>query len=500
MRPLPRLVRVLATAVASVLVVSACTGDPTDTSDARVPPTEALERFYTQTVDWAPCGGGDCGTVTVPVNYDDPGGATVDVALFRHQKDGDDGPVKPVLFVNPGGPGGSGVQYATTAAMTFSRDLRDAYDIVGWDPRGVGRSAPIRCVDQATEETLSEGDPLVDDPGDVTELDTQARTIGEGCAANAGPLLGHVGTRDVARDLDVMRAALNQDELHYVGKSYGTVIGQVYAALFPTRAGRIVLDGPVRAGESSEGLNRAQARGFTNATLTWAGTCLDTGRCPLPGDTPEQVVDALFEYVRSLPETTDMDREPSQASVLGAVLVGMYEQAAWPALNQALQSAINGDGTQAAVLAKAATAGTDVQGGLAVNCLDRDRLDPAARETAATDLAAEFPVWGLVTGWQGAACDHWPVPADPLTDGPYDPAAGPFLVVGVTGDPATPVEYARELVNVLPDVTLVVAEGEGHTGYRRGWSCVDDLVDGWLIDGPDGVPPSTVCPVPGGRG
>ena len=208
------------------------------------PGSEALSRFYSQRLDWTDCEGAQCATLEVPVDYDNPQGDTLELALVKVPARKESKRLGS-LVVNPGGPGGSGVDYARAADFIVGKGVRDAYDVVGFDPRGVGRSAPIDCVTDAELDAFLGSDPTPDDAAEEQAFADTARGFAQSCGATAGPLLAHVSTQDAARDMDVLRATLGEQKLTYLGKSYGTFLGTVYAGLFPESVGRMVLDGVV---------------------------------------------------------------------------------------------------------------------------------------------------------------------------------------------------------------------------------------------------------------
>ncbi len=302
-----RLVVALVGATVTALVLSGCSvidgmrdsgSVPSVAVTPQSPPpgSEALSRFYTQRLDWVDCEGAQCATLEVPVDYENPQGDTIELALSKV-------PARKAskrigsLVVNPGGPGGSGVDYAKAADFIVGKPVRDAYDVVGFDPRGVGRSAPIDCLTDTELDTFLGSDPTPDDAAEEESFAQTARGFAEACGTNAGPLLAHVSTEDAARDMDVLRAALGEEKLTYLGKSYGTFLGTTYADLFPTQVGRMVLDGVVAPDLTPEELNLGQAKGFERATREWAAYCVEQGDdCPL-GDSVDEVMTGLRTFL-----------------------------------------------------------------------------------------------------------------------------------------------------------------------------------------------------------
>ena len=276
---------------------------PTDPAGPAGEVPVGLEDFYGQQVDWSECGSNECGTLTVPVDYTDPDGETIELNLERVLAGSPDDRVGS-LVVNPGGPGGSGVDYASAADFIVGPDVRRRYDVVGFDPRGVGRSAPVDCLSDAGLDDFLGTDPTPDDAAEEEGFADASANLAKSCAANAGALLGHVSTVDAAKDMDILRAALGDAKLNFLGKSYGTYLGATYADLFPQLVGQFVLDGVVAPDLTSAEVNQGQAEGFELATRAWAKDCVEEGDCPLGGS-----VDEVMEGMRAFLEK----RKPSWA-------------------------------------------------------------------------------------------------------------------------------------------------------------------------------------------
>lgn len=490
------------------LLAAGCTGAPStetvdstpgSSSDGSAPSNgggagagavpEGLETFYGQELAWEDCEGGQCATLTVPIDYEAPEGATIELALLRVG----DGSRRP-LVVNPGGPGGSGVDYAQQAGMVVSGGVADQFDIVGFDPRGVARSAPIECFDDAQMDDYLGADPSPDDAAEEAEIDTMLQDFADACEANAGDLLGHVSTVEVARDMDVLRGALGAEQLDYLGASYGTFIGATYAELFPANVGRFVLDGAVDPNMTGMDMGLGQAAGFEQATREYVQSCIDKGDCPL-GDDVDSGMTAIQTFLDDLdanpiPLEGDAAGEVTEGWGLLGIIVAMYDQGAWPILTQALESAQDGDGTMLMFLANIYAGRTSdgtydsnsMQAITAVNCLDR-AADPEVDEAEMLRQFEEVaPTFGKYLAGDGA-CAYWPETAQTvLTD--YDAAgAAPIVVIGTTRDPATPYAWAQALADTLSSGVLISYDGDGHTAYGRSNDCVDDAVDAYLTEG-----------------
>ncbi|HYN30585.1 MAG TPA: alpha/beta hydrolase [Dermatophilaceae bacterium] len=472
---------------------------PTVTPQAPPPGSEGLERFYTQALAWSECDGGRCASLTVPLSYDDPDGATIGVDVLKVPASKRSARVGS-LVVNPGGPGGSGVDYARAADVIVGAPVRQRYDVVGFDPRGVGRSEPIDCLTDSELDAFLGAEQTPDDPAEQAAFAANATRFAEACGDNAGPLLGHVSTVDAARDMDVLRSALGEEQLDYLGKSYGTYLGAVYAGLFPTLVGRFVLDGALAPDLTSRELNLGQAEGFERATRAWAASCVEEGDCPL-GDS----VDSVMEGMRAFLGELDLDPiqqtgdpsvpELTEAWASTGIAAAMYDEGSWPILSDALRDATAGDGTALMQLAYQ-YADRRPGGGYtsnlmeviyAVNCLDRPESSSVAEHAKeARESTATAPTWGPLLMWSTLPCGSWPVTDAGSRQRPPPITAegsGPIVVVGTTRDPATPYEWAVRLRDQLANASLLTYEGDGHTAYTRSNACVDDAIDAYYVKG-----------------
>jgi pimeloyl-ACP methyl ester carboxylesterase len=469
-------------------------GEASASSDAR-----ELARFHDQDVTWSSCREVmECAEVEVPLDYAEPDGETITLAMARvpatrqQQRVG-------ALLVNPGGPGVSGIDYAEQAEYFFGDELRAAYDIVGFDPRGVGESTPIDCVDDEGLDQLLAGDPDPDTAAEVEQSRELLTMLGEGCAERSGELAAHVSTEDAARDMDVLRAVLDQDRLAYFGASYGTYLGATYADLFPERVGRLVLDGAIDPSVSSVEQGLVQAEGFEVALRAYVEHCVDEGDCFLGSSVDEGVetVGTLLEQLDEEPLPADGERDLTQGLGMYGIFMPLYSEESWTALDVGLQEALGGDGTTLRELADLYVSRGDdgyydnsFEALYAVNCLDPG--DEVSVEEAA-DLEDEFlevsPTFGRIFAFGLTECTDWPVEGpeeQPVLDAP---GAAPILVVGTTRDPATPLAWAESLAEQLSSGILVRRDGDGHTGYRAGNECVDSTVERYLVSGevPDGT-------------
>ena len=514
-----RLTQVAALAAASMLAVGGCsTSSPTSSassdssgggaasasSAAGTAATGPLSAFYTQQLDWKSCDDGECAKLRVPIDYAKPSGPSIEVAVNRMKATGTK---KGSLVVNPGGPGGSGVDYAAAADQIVSKSVRDSYDIVGFDPRGVQRSAAITCVDDATLDQFMGSDPSPDDKSEQNALLAGDKKLADACKKNAGPLLGHVSTEEAAKDMDVLRAALGEDKLDYLGKSYGTFLGASYAEQFPKKVGRMVLDGVLPPDLTMAELNAGQAKGFETALDAYLASCTKESDCPL-GSEPAAGKKKLQEFLAGLDDKTvraegdsRIDRLTEGWAVNG-IAAGLYDEASWPGLTDALRGAMNGDGTLLLASGKQYAERNDdgtYNGNImqvinAVTCLDRPAPTGgvATYEKETKALAKDAPTWGSQLAWAGAICADWPVKATGEAKSVKAAGSGPIVVVGTTRDPATPYEWSERLEKQLENGRLVSYDGDGHTAYGRGSECVDSAIDSYLLEGKN-LPEKTTC-------
>ena len=502
----PRLVLMLAGALTLSLTVSGCVVMPTGPKQARLPSPaqksaaqvpaagqQALVKFYTQHLAWSGCGPDQCAKLTVPIDYSRPDGNTIKLAVVRVSATNPDARIGS-LVVNPGGPGASGVDYARAAKFIVTGPVLAAYDIVGFDPRGVGASSPIKCLSDRELDNFLGTDPTPDTKAEERHFADVSKEFADKCKANGGPLLGHVSTIEAAKDMDILRATLSETKLDYLGKSYGTFLGATYADLFPTKVGRFVLDGAEDPNTTSSQINEGQAVGFETATRAYVQSCVGGGDCPLGNslDSGMQNLRGFLKQLDARPLPLDDPYVKSLTEGWGSlgIAYAMYDSGLWSQLTDALRSAFRGTAGPLMKLAdgyaerssKGVYAGNLMQVIYAVNCLDRsDSRDLAHYESQARALTAKAPTWGPFLAWSTVPCGFWPVPAN---NGPKKITAagsGPIVVVGTTRDPATPYKWAQGLASELQNGHLITFDGDGHTAYTRSNPCVDDAVDAYLL-------------------
>jgi pimeloyl-ACP methyl ester carboxylesterase len=503
-----------ATAVLLSALAAGCGGDDAEGEDEDLPGQE---------LSWKGCpapskeqgeGGGpsplpdgdewQCATMKAPLDWDEPKGDTIDLALIRADASGGDSERIGSLVFNFGGPGGSGVTTLPAFGADYAK-LRTRYDLVSFDPRGVGRSAPVLCRTDQQLDVHFQQDATPDDGAERTELLTGTKEFNEACGKNSQKLLPHVRTTDAARDLDLMRQVLGDKKLHYFGISYGTELGGVYAHLFPKKVGRAVFDAVVDPTQTPEEGSLGQAKGFQLALDNYAEDCVSkVGDCPV-GETAQDVKDRIAKLLKDLdsqPLPGSFPRELTQTAATNGIAQALYSKDFWEYLTEGLQQAYDGDG-QVLMLLSDSMIGRNENGeysnitaaNVSINCADdKPRYSPAyvARKLpefrSASGLFGDYLAWGLLS------CTGWPVPGAADHPDVSAPGSAPILVIGNTGDPATPYEGARKMVEALGKGVGVelTYKGQGHGAYDSGNKCVQDAVNGYLLDGK--VPRAgTVC-------
>jgi pimeloyl-ACP methyl ester carboxylesterase len=450
---------------------------------------------YGQSLQWAACGELECATINVPLDWADPNGQTISLQLNRSKARKPDERLGSVV-INPGGPGGSGLDL-TTYFVSFAGDsLLDHYDVVGFDPRGVGKSTPINCGTTKELDAYFTAQDVAETAADVTALGDRNAAFAEHCRALSGPLVENVDTASAARDMDVIRDALGDPKLNYLGFSYGTQLGATYATLYPQNVGRFVLDGAVDFLLSSQDLSEGQARGFESSLDAYIADCLTQASCPLPHD-PDLAKRAVRDLiVKARDEGIPTGGETLNGTlIVYGIVVTLYSETDWQYLSMAFDEALK-QGTGRMFLQLASFyLGRDDNGDYqdnstsaytAITCLDTPTQDAQTVD----DIRAFRKVAQAASptfGWwfaAGVGCDGWPWHAhEVVQDLSSSAAAGPIVIIGTTGDPATPLAWAQSLADQMPSSTLLVYDGQGHTAYGRSNQCIIDAVDGYFVDG-----------------
>ncbi|MFD3521791.1 alpha/beta hydrolase [Streptomyces sp. NPDC058653] len=496
-----RLLRLSAAGLAAAgLLLSGCSSE--DSSSGEASPESgapaALKKYYGQKVDWRGCGVPDfqCASLRVPLDYDRPNGTEIKLAIARKKATG---PGKRLgsLQVNPGGPGGSAIDYLQGyAGIGYPAPVRARYDMVAMDPRGVARSAPVECLTGKQMDTYTQVDQTPDDLAERGLLSGSFKKLAATCEKRSAELLPHVSTKDAARDMDIFRAVLRDERLTYVGASYGTFLGATYAELFPRRVGRLVLDGAMDPSLPAEKLNRDQTEGFETAFEAFAADCAKQPDCPLGTGSPESAGRRLTAFFKSLdtrPIPTGEPRKLGEALATTGVINAMYDESAWPGLRESLSSAMDDDdGSGLLALADSyyeregdGSYTNLIFANAAVNCVD---LPPAFTKPEEVDAAVPAfkkasPVFGTSLAWASLNCAYWPAKATGTPHRIEAKGAPPILVVGTTRDPATPYKWAKSLAEQLSSGVLLTYDGDGHTAYGRGSDCVDTAINTYLLEG-----------------
>lgn len=499
----PRLLAAGAAALAITALLSGCMSwflppAPETTSTPtgeQVDP--ALEPYYHQVLVWESCGNGmQCTTATAPMDWENPGDAEIELALVRQpatgQKVGS-------LLINPGGPGGSGYDFVLDSTdYATSERLQSSYDIVGFDPRGVGRSSAVSCYDDPAfmdeyNYGIIPGEPGTDEW--LAALAAANAEFGQSCLEHTGPLLGFVDTISAARDLDLLRAVLGDERLNFLGYSYGTFLGATYADLYPGKTGRMVLDGALDPATSDFDVTKTQAMGFESAFRAYLADCLDRAdECPFDGSVDDAMAEtaAILDGLQADPIPGDDGRMLGASTMFVAIILPLYSQDNWQYLDQLFAEVQDGGASTAFFLADAynernpdgSYATNSTEAFIAINCLDymSDSTTESMRQEAA-ELAAAAPVFGPRMSWGGTSCAEWPFPATRVREPIVASGSSDILVVGTTNDPATPYVWAEAMAEQLENGHLVTYNGEGHTAYNKSNDCVNDTVDDYFIDG-----------------
>ncbi|GAA0470600.1 alpha/beta hydrolase [Streptomyces sp. NPDC046215] len=435
----------------------------------------------------APGSDWECSTLRAPLDYAHPEGGTVDLALIRARATDRARRIGSLVF-NFGGPGGSGVTTLPAFADDYKK-LRTRYDLVSFDPRGVGRSSGVTCLSDKELDAYYAADGVPDTKEEEKDLVARVAKYAAGCRKNSGQILPHVGTENAARDMDLMRHVLGDDKMHYFGVSYGTELGGVYAHLFPRRVGRAVFDGVVDpTGDPVQGA-LGQAKGFQLALGNYMDACVKTSdNCPT-----EQQIGELLKNLDKQPVPAAGGRELTRSLATGGIAQSLYSKDFWDYLTEGIEDAENGDGRLLLSLADSMNGrGQDgryssLQSSLnAITCADftqRYTADEIGKKVP--EFRKASPVFGDFMAWSLTQCTGWPVKGAWQTPDVRAAGSAPIVVIGNTGDPATPYEGAHRMAQELGAGVGVelTYRGQGHGAYDSGNPCVKDAVDAYLLDG-----------------
>ena len=482
--------RPLAIAATLALTVAAC-GNSSSSSDTSVNPLNTTTDFIVNPIVWTACDGStntevECGNIEVPFDYADPEQGSFVLYVKKHNAAS---PADRIgsMMVNPGGPGFGGSSLADDAQYYFSQDLIDRFDIIAWDPRGTGESTPaVDCVDTFDEYFGLDSPP--ETPEEKQALIDASQAFNDKCAENSGTILPYISTQASAQDINSLRLALGEEKVSFFGFSYGSELGTTWATMFPETVRAIVVDGAVdpNASSTEEGMN--QAKGFEGQLATFLKQCSEKTTCAFHnGGKAEAAFDQLVLDIDTTPLEVSKDRTPvTQGVLFTAVAQAMYSDYYWPQLSEALSEAQGGDGKSLLQLyddyyqrKDDGTYGNELEAFLAISCLD----DPGASSTQDVDshiedFIAAAPRLGGNFAY-GYSCALWPVKQAAKVN-ITGKGAGPIVVVGTTGDPATPLDSTRKMALGLEKGILIVVDANQHTGYGAN-NCVVKAVDDYLI-------------------
>lgn len=475
--------------IASVLL-SACQGIfPKEDVDPR-------SYYFDQALDWEACEfDAECAVIRAPLDWNDIEGLRdIELAVVRHLATG---VAQGSLFVNPGGPGASGFDFvAGSVNRAVGPRLRESFDIVGWDPRGVNRSSSVSCA--SSDDALDyfffgDLDSAPGTPEWEQELLDESIRFGQECSENSGELLEFVDTQSTVLDLDLLRHLVGDSELNYLGYSYGTLIGALYIDTFPERVGRMVLDGPVDPAASQFDLVLNQHRGFENALTAYFESCGQEGSCPFDGTLTERLesVSALYDRLASDPLRHDDGRVLDDSTFRTAMVTALYSRESWGYLTSLFAEVSAGETTTAMLLVDfyydridGVYQDNSMEAFIAINCLDYPvESDKAVLQAQANQLLEAAPYTARPKGYGDLVCQNWPFPPR-LVKGPVEGAgAKPVLILGTTGDPATPYNWSVSLAEQLENAVLLTYVGEGHLAYDEGDPCINDRVEDYFLTG-----------------
>jgi pimeloyl-ACP methyl ester carboxylesterase len=477
---------------ALVVITGACSvGEPKRVEKGTAPPPTAERRGGAgPELAWEPCGDVECATLEVPLSPGRPGRGTVELALARHAATGER---KGALLTNPGGPGAESLWIAKDAADIFPSVVLEQFDIVAWDPRGVGRSTPVDCSDDLDFFWRQDRSP--DTPKEVSDNVAAARRFARSCEARSARILPYLSTRHTVADMERIRRALGDEQISYLGFSYGTLLGALYADRYPQRVRAMVLDGAVDPSLSAEASSEQQAIGFERALDAFLAACERDEDCDFSsGGNPRRAYDRVMDAIDAEPMFARVDGEertlgPGEAD-LGVANALYGGRDGWPTLASALNAAARGDGSKLLALSDEYTGRTtggdysnETEAFYATGCLDAPPpADIVELQRDAEAIATRAPHFGETTVWLGSPCVFWPAKPSPITGPVRAAGAPPIVVIGTTNDPATPFAWAQSLADQLESGRLITLDDEGHAAYGRGNDCIDDLVHDYLLD------------------
>ena len=439
-----------------------------------------------------------CGVISVPLDYSKPNGTTIDLTVVRIHSSRNTHSLGD-LQVNPGGPGGSGLNFALGEIPAFPATLFQHFDIVGFDPRGVGLSTPISCATDKQKDAYNAASPDMSTVAGFSAAKSLAKSFDQGCVKDLGSELPYFNTVNTARDMDAIRQALGDAKMNYLGFSYGTELGSVYAHLFPQNIRVAVLDGAVDPLTSGIEQFGDQLKGFELAFDQFAAYCPTSSTCRSIND-PRATAENIEQTALKTPLKTDSSRKLTFSLAANGILQALYSKSLWPDLAAGLIAAQNGDGTKLLALADQNTERDSTgkytniaDANTAISCNDTapGPSDDQIKTTTAA-WATQFPLFGKWAAISLFSCQQWQ-PIRTVPPKPTAPTPTKVLVIGNLHDPATPYQGAKDMTTTMGNAELLSWDGEGHTSYLQGSSCVDNYVNAYLVN-QTLPPPNTTCP------
>jgi len=487
--------KVVALAIATIatLVLTSCSLIPGANKSF-----ETIEQYQSQSLKWGKCYETfTCAYLKVPIDYTNLELGTFKIALIKYKATQPKEKIGSIV-VNPGGPGASGVDYAYNAEYIFDKSVLKKYDLVGFDPRGISRSEPIICLNDKETDAAYAADSKPDSPAEFAALIKASKEYAKKCRENT-KYVTHYSTADSARDMDLLRAALGDAKLNFLGKSYGTYLGTLYAQFFPDKVGRMVLDGALNPNITIKEQNLTQTIGFEQALDAFIQDCTSRKDCPLPKELSDARTSftTLFESAAKSPLTTQSDRVATESLVVLGTAYALYDnETGWPVLRAALRQAKNNEGTAFLELVDEYSArntdGTysnnETDAELVIDCLDwHDSRSVAQIQLDAKEFSKRAPVFGPYFSYNSLTCKYFvPAAKDTNTRATNKITSintAPILIIGTTRDPATPYDWAKSLRKTINGSRLISLDADGHTGHGRGSACVDDAVNAYYLTG-----------------
>lgn len=491
----PRAIAAVFVLASLASLLSACTG--TLSQPIRDQYTGDFAEYYNQPVQFSSCGDKlRCAEISAPMDWSDPASESISLALAYRVSDLGEG--QPFLLFNPGGPGSSGVDWITQSSEYLgTARLRREFNILGFDPRGVGSSSAVECLSDAEYEDFLYGvsGAELGSEADIAATRSAIAEFTASCQSNTGELLGFVDTVSAARDMDLIRALIGAEQLNYLGYSYGSFLGTTYATLFPERVGRFVLDGAIDPTVEGKDQTLAQVVAFENSLRAFLTGCREFSDCPFTGDLQKDLAEVkkLLSEIEDSPLPTSTSRNATIWMTVTGLIMPLYSKDYWPALSTAFAQALRGNGDGFMRLAdfyndraEDGSYSTNlIAANYAISCLDaRDDSSAEAMARENARLIEQAPILGRYWQFGALRCEQWPYPIAKAPSDYRASGAATILVIGTTGDPATPYSQAVSLAGqVLDNAFLLSYRGEGHTVYGQQVSCVNDVVDEFFRTG-----------------